>query len=143
MNFPYDLKRVAVTIDGILLTGASDGDFVTISPDGNVHEKTLGARGEVAVSATNNKMGTITLSIFQGARNPRATLDAIIARQEALGLSDATTVEIQVKDLQTGEHIVLPRCWIETEPTRAFGATQQSRDYVFAFDERIVVPLTA
>jgi len=142
MSFPYDLKRVAVIVNGVPLTGAADGDFVTWTPNGNVHEKTPGARGEYAVSRTNDEGGTIAFSVWQGARGPAVTLDAIVELQKSAGLSAATFVEIQIKDLQTGEHLVFPQCWIETEPTRAFGATQQAREYVFACDTHVVVPRT-
>jgi hypothetical protein len=133
---PYDLKLVVVTIDSTILEGGSDQDFVTVEPDGQAFNDALGSRGEVAVSATNNNIQTITLSIWQGSKAIRERLDAIVKRQK-LNLK-ANFVRISVKDLSTGESVTMPRCWIRTEPTRAFGADQQARDYVFRSDDMYV-----
>lgn len=141
-NRPYDLKSVQVTVNGVPLSGASDGDFIAIAPNANVYDKTPGARGEYAISKTNDDGGTITISIFQGSRVNRGLLDNVVRTQKIVGIQPGTFATITVEDLQTGEVITCARCWIETEPTRNFGASQQAREYVFATDEIIVSPLS-
>lgn len=142
-NGAYSLRRVAVTINGVPLSGAADGDFVTITPNANVHDKTPGARGEYAVSATNDRGATITFNVFQGSTVNRNVLETVARQQRDLGLGPATLAVIEVTDLETGEEITCPRCWIETLPTRNFGQQQQGREYVFATDEYILAPITA
>lgn len=140
-NNAYDLKRVAVIVNGVPLGGAADGDFVTITPAAETYSKTAGARGEYAVSRTNDNGATITFNLFQGSRIDRGTLESLIRTQRTVGVNQATLITIQINDLQTGERVVCSRCWIEQEPTRAFGQAQQGREYVFACDEYIVSPL--
>lgn len=137
----YDLKQVAVIFNGLPLSGAADGDFVTVTPAGQTYNSTVGAGGEVGLSATNNRMATIAFNIWQGSRANRTILEQAIARQRDAGYSPLTNIRISIKDLSTGEHLIADRCWIQQEPTRAFGADQQGREYTFATDNLVIVPL--
>lgn len=136
----YNLKRVAVLFDGALLGGAPDGDFVNVAYTSPVHTMTAGSRGEVAVSRNNDESGTITLRFWQSATSQIRIIENKIRLQEEIGLQDGTYASIEVRDLNTGEVIIMDRCWIQDRPARAFGAEAQSRDYVFAFATSRTLP---
>ncbi len=137
----YNLKRVAVVCNGVPLSGGADGDFITVTPNAQTYNAVAGAGGEVGLSRTNDDTHTIAFNIWQGSRVNRLLIEQAIARQKELGYSPATAIRISIKDLNTGEHLIADRCWIQQEPTRAFGADQQGREYTFGCDELVVMPL--
>lgn len=137
----YNLRRVAVTLNGVLLSGAADGDFVVVTPNAPDYNATPGARGEIAVSRNNDESGTVQFRFYQGASSQRAIVEQIIRVQRATGLQDGTFAKIEIKDLQTGEHLVMDQCWSADKPGRNFGADQQAREYTFGFAELEVLPL--
>lgn len=140
-NREYNLRRVVVTLNGVPVTGGADGDFIAIAPNANDYNKTTGSRGEIAVSRVNDESGTITVRVFQNATADIARIEAVIRAQKSLGLQEGTFARWEVKDLNSGEHLVMDQCWSETPPARNFGTDQQAREYVFGYAELQSLPL--
>lgn len=132
---PTDLKQLALTINGVPVTGASDDDFVVLAPNAGPYSYKVGGRGEYAPARTNDDGATITISIFEGATAVRQRLDEIVRLQKTQGLTSATYARISIKNPLTKEHITADKCWIDTEPERASGVEQSARVYVFRTDE--------
>lgn len=132
---PTDLKQLAVNINGVPVTGASDNDFVTVTPNAGPYSFKVGGRGEYAPARTNDDGATIMFSIFEGATAVRQRLDEIVRLQKTQGLNSATYARISIKNPLTGEHITADKCWIDTEPDRGFGVEQNAREYTFRTNE--------
>lgn len=57
---------VTVTVGGKIVTGFSEGTMVSASKDEDNFQVKMSAKGEASVAVTNNKLGTITLTLSQG-----------------------------------------------------------------------------
>lgn len=136
----YNLRRVAVLFNGVLLSGADDGDFAVVTPEAPAYTHAVGARGEVAVSRSNNLAGTVTFRFYQAASSVIAIIEAAIRAASVIGLQEGTFISIEINDLNTGENLVMSQCWPSDQPTRNFGAEQQAREYVFGYAELQVLP---
>jgi Protein of unknown function (DUF3277) len=61
----YDAKLVTLTVNGVFITGFADGSFVSSEKDEESFSTKVGAQGDVAISKTNNPLGTISFSLLQ------------------------------------------------------------------------------
>ena len=57
----YAAEKVVITVGGVILTGTTDGDFVTAKYDEDRYTAKAGADGEVGRSKTASRMGTIEI----------------------------------------------------------------------------------
>lgn len=61
----YDAKDVALTVDGVFITGFADGTFIEAEKDEDNMDTAVGAQGDVVDSTVNNPLGTITVTLQQ------------------------------------------------------------------------------
>ncbi|MCO7127817.1 DUF3277 domain-containing protein [Sporolactobacillus shoreicorticis] len=61
----YDANNVTVTVDGVVITGYSDGSLVEASQDNDNFDTKVSAQGDVGVATSNNPLGTIKLTLAQ------------------------------------------------------------------------------
>lgn len=59
----YDAKKVSLILDGVFITGFADGSFVSAEKDEEAFSTKVGAQGDVAVSKTNNPLGTVKFTV--------------------------------------------------------------------------------
>lgn len=134
-------RRTSVIFNFIPLSGFADGDFVKVTPDGEVYTTQVGGRGAYVPSFGEMRGCKISLNVWQVSRETISAIETVIENQKALGLTPATLVHIEVKNFDTGEHYVCPQCWIEMEPEGSFSAQAKGREYVFRCDEYIKKPV--
>jgi hypothetical protein len=60
----YNPKLINVVVNGILVTGFADGDFVTVETDADLYTATVGATGEVVRTRNLNRMATVTVVLL-------------------------------------------------------------------------------
>lgn len=61
----YDAKKVTLVVDGVFITGFADGSFVSSEKDEEAFSSKVGAQGDVAISVTNNPLGTVKFTLQQ------------------------------------------------------------------------------
>lgn len=83
----YDSKEVAVIIHGNLLTGFAEGSRVNVARRNPSFELVKGSDGEGAFNPTNDKSGTITVTLLSTSAG-NSWLSGLLASQEAGRLGD-------------------------------------------------------
>jgi hypothetical protein len=139
-NREFNLRRVPVLFNGIPLSGAADGDFVTVTSSADNYTHAAGSRGEIAVSRNNDESGSIVVRVWQGSTNIIRIIEAAILLTTTRGLQEGTFISFQIADLNTGEKLIMDQCWPTVKPVRNFGPEQQAREYTFNFAELVSVP---
>lgn len=124
----HNLTLTPVTIDGIPITGAADGDFVVIDYNAPIYNTTVGGDGDYHRATSNDQGGTCVIRVMQTSIAARVALDNIIRLHEQ-GL--APTHTIAVRSLTTGEHIVLTQAYPEERPSHTFAQETSVREYQF------------
>lgn len=127
----YDPKQVIISIGGIPMSGFSDGTFLEIERDEATWTKTVGADGLVTRAKTNNRSGTLTLTLKQSSPS-NDVLSGILALDEA---TNAGVVPVLVKDLSGNSIYFSARAWISQFPNSSFGKDIADRQWVLAMDE--------
>ena len=61
----YDAKDVTIIWNGIIVEGYADGTFVSVARDNPSFNKIVGSDGEGARAQSNDRSGTITLTLMQ------------------------------------------------------------------------------
>ena len=59
----YDSKEVTPVVDGMAITGAAEGSWITAERSEDNFTEHVGAQGEVALAETNNFTGEITITL--------------------------------------------------------------------------------
>ncbi len=127
----YDPKQVIITINGIPMSGFSDGTFLEIDRNEPTWNMVVGADGLVTRGKTNNFSGTLTLTLKQSSPSNDA-LSAIMAIDEA---TNAGVVPVLVKDLSGNSIYFSARAWITQYANSTFGKDINDRQWVLSLDE--------
>jgi len=122
----FDLTRVLIAVDGVDITGFQEGDAMTMAFDNDFWNKVVGADGEVARSARNDRTGKLTFNLLYSSK-ANAHFQSILAR--AATLEDV--VGITVVDLQGGAEIESPQSWIVKAPDVTFGSDMGTLEWIF------------
>lgn len=61
----YDAKNVTVIVDGVYITGFSEGSFIECEKAEDTFQTSVGAQGDVGISEVNNPIGNITITLQQ------------------------------------------------------------------------------
>lgn len=109
----YSAEQVIVTVGNVIVTGFGDGDFITASYDEDRVTPYAGADGEVGLSLTANRMGTIeiTLASTSGANRELGDL-----YQTSLMGGQIVPVPVSVVDLSGTALISASKSWLKTPP---------------------------
>ena len=125
----YSMKNVAITLDGMLVTGVWDGDdAVTVAPLADVGVMVVGADGSSIFSQTANEGATITLRL-QHTSPAHRLLHQRWARQRARGVR-LRGIPVTVIDVDSGEGGSTDQAFIQTAPTDSKGNAAVVREWV-------------
>lgn len=119
----YDPSKVIITIDDRIVTGFSDGEFVTVVMDEDIYQKVKGADGEVTRVRNSSQSGVIELTLMASAPS-NGDLNGLIGYPEP--------VTIGITDLSGNTVVLGHRCWVKKNPDLAFG--KEIGDTVWVFD---------
>lgn len=111
----FDPKQVQVIIGGNQITGFADGEFVNVERDEDTFTKVVGADGEVSRSKSNNRSGTLTLTLLQTS----ASNDILSAIMIADELSNSGIVPVYIKDTLGTSVLFAGEGWIMKPPAHA------------------------
>jgi hypothetical protein len=128
-NGTYDAARVAVLVNGVPIKGSGESTFVSVAQNEDDWTTTVGAKGEVSRSRTNDSSAEVTITLMQTDVAAREYLDGLAKVDKASGLG---TFTLSIKDLSNGEAAIARNCWIQSQPDMSFEGEVGEREYIIA-----------
>lgn len=125
----YNLNRCIFLVNGVPVGGFSEDDAVSYSQDSEIYTKTVGADGEVTRSKINSKAGTFTFNIMNTSLS-NDVFNTFLQLSQTVAVGD--TFAVFIKDLASGDTIIAPVCWIESQPDMSFAREASNREWVVA-----------
>ena len=123
----WNLKNMKIIIGPYSMEGFADGDVLVVAHDEQSVTKTIGATGEAARAVTNNRAGTITVSLMQTSH--------VNAQMSALNVADESTgsavVPFLAMDTGGADVHIAPHVWLNKSPDATYGRDVGRNTYVF------------
>ena len=123
----YDPKKVIIVFGSRQLTGMSEDDMVTITPNGEGMQVYSGADGDVARSIDPNATFEVTVSLST-ASNSNVYLSNCFNHDRATGNGIAPLL---IKDLSGSTLFVAPEAWVANLPEASRGRTIDTQEWTF------------
>jgi hypothetical protein len=125
----YNSDEVTIAIGPVLIeNGFADGEFCRIESENDDTEDVAGTDGEVAVSRTNDRRGTISIMLLQTSdANRGLSLLSNLAR-EAPNMAGAI-VPALVSDQNGAGLWISENSWVQRPPDASFDRTAQTREW--------------
>lgn len=126
-NGLYVPNQVEAALGGKLMSGFTEGDFITVEFAADDYEEKVGAQGDVALTRIHNPLATVTMRLQQ--QSP--TNDDLSALRdsgmEATAAGFASSFSLRDS---SGTSIVQGTAWVRKRPTMAFGNSGGTREWV-------------
>lgn len=122
----FDPKQVQVIIGGNIITGYADGEFINLERDENTFSKVVGADGEVSRAKSNNKAGTLTLTLLQTSASNDILSGIMIADE----LSNSGIVPVFIKDSLGTSNLFAGEGWVQKPPAFTGDKEITNREWV-------------
>lgn len=122
----YDPAQVILNIGGVQMSGFADGTFITFERDEDAFTKHTGADGEVARAKSNNKSGSLTLTLAQTS----SSNDVLSAFAIADELNNSGVVPALMKDLNGNTIAAAASAWIRKQPNSEFAKEISNREWI-------------
>ena len=125
--YTYDPRQVALIVGGHQVTGLADGTFLEWTPEGQDWEDISGADGHVARSKTNDRRGTLTLTLAQTSPS-NEILSALLTADRADGRG---VVPVLVKERGANAPTLLSSAgaWIMQPPDVTYNKEVGEREW--------------
>ena len=117
----YDSAQVSVIVGTREIKGRAEGTFITVARDEQIFTKQVGSDGEVTRAKTNNKAGTISLTIQQGS-DGNDFLSALAAAESSF--------PVLIKDNSGTTLIFSELSWMQDYPDVEIGRDAGEREWV-------------
>lgn len=121
----YDPAQVTVAIAGAIMSGYTDGTFVEITRNDVSWNTVVGADGIVSRAKSNNRSGTLTLTLKQTSPSNDVLSGFLIADE----LSNRGVFPVLVKDLSGTSIFFSAQAYITQFATATFGKEIQDRTW--------------
>jgi len=126
----YDPSKLTVIVGGVIVSGFSDGDFITAKRDEDLYMKRVGADGHVARARNGNKSGTIEIKLLQS--SPAVNeIAALVALDNFLFDGDVLIPISIVSPGDGAELVAATQAWLKTPPEMVFGKEVGERTFIF------------
>ncbi len=122
----FDPANVIISIGGVPMSGYADGTFVMVARDEDAFTKVSGADGEVSRAKSNNRSGTLTLTLMQTSMS-NDILSAIALLDET---SNAGIVPVLVKEIGTLTILMSGEGWIKKFPDASYSKDVENREWI-------------
>lgn len=119
-----DPKDVTVIVAGNIIEGFAQEQIV-VERESNQVEDEIGADGDVARRITNDRRGTITITLLQTSRS-NLFLSGLAVADE---LSGSVLFPVIVKDQRGNDLHVAPNAWVQKMPRTSYRAGVESREW--------------
>lgn len=127
----YDPKEVIITIDGVPMSGFTDGTFLEVIRNEQTWNTVVGADGYVTRGKTNNFSGQITLTLKESSPS-NDILSGFMVFDE---LTNRGVYPILIKDLSGNSVYFSGKGWIQAWPTSTFDKAITDRSWVIQVDQ--------
>lgn len=126
----FDPSKVICTIGPVVISGWSDGDFLTAARDEDLYFKRVGADGGVSRARNSNKSGTIEVRTLStsGANDLITALFAL----DNLSEDGKVVVPMAIADLSGRTLVAASQGWLRTLPPAVF--SKEPSECVWVFD---------
>lgn len=121
----YDPASVVISVGGVPMSGFADGTFLTVDRDENAFTKVTGADGTSTRVKSNNRSGTMTLTLKQSSPS-NDILSGFAALDE---LSNLGVVPIIIKDLSGNSLFFSATGWVQKYPSTEFAKEISNREW--------------
>jgi len=122
----YDPKEVILLMDGIPISGYADGTFVMVERTSDAFTKVSGSDGDVSRVKTNDKSGTITVTLAQTSPgNDILTGLALLDEQ-----SNSGVVPVAVVDKSGRSTYASGFGWVRKMPNSEFSKDVSNREWI-------------
>lgn len=122
----YDPKQVMILIGGIPMGGFADGEYVNVERTSDTFTMVSGADGITSRAKTNDRSGSMTLTLAQTSPSNDA-LSAIALADE---LTNSGVVPILIKDGSGTTVFVSAFGWIKKPPAASFAKEIGNRAWI-------------
>lgn len=122
----YSPGAIVMTVNGVAMGGFADGTFITVARDEQSFTKVTGADGSVSRSKSNNRSGTITLTLQQTSPS-NDVLSALLAQDE---LDNSGVISVLVKDNSGDSRFFSGTGWVQGMPSVEYGKEIANREWV-------------
>lgn len=122
----YDPKDIIVTVAGNIITGYAQDSFVEVDRESNQVEDEVGAEGDVARRVTNDRRGSITITLLQTSRS-NLILSGLARADE---LSGDGVFPVLIKDNRGIDLHLAPNSWIQKMPRTVYRAGIEGREWI-------------
>jgi len=122
----YSPSEIVMTVNGVAMGNFADGTFITVARDEQSFTKVTGADGTVSRSKSNNRSGTVTLSLQQTSPS-NEVLSALLAQDE---LDNSGVVPVLIKDNSGTSRFFSGTGWIQGMPSVEYAKEIANREWV-------------
>lgn len=122
----YDPKKVTITVGTHIVEGFADGTFVTVSRNNQTWNTVSGASGEHGRSKSNDRSGTIELTIMQTSAS-NDVLSSFMALDETS--SNGGKFPFKLIDAHGKTAVATVEAWIQQPPSVEYGKELGDRSW--------------
>ncbi len=122
----YDPKDIILTVAGSIITGYAQDSFIEVDRESSQVEDEVGAEGDVARRITNDKRGSITVTLLQTSKS-NLVLSALAKVDELTGNGIFPVV---VKDNRGSDLHLAPNSWITKMPRTVYRSGIEGREWI-------------
>lgn len=126
----YDPAQVLITFNGFNISGIADGTFVQVARNEDAFTLQVGSGGEGVRSKSNNKSGTVTLTLIQSS-DSNEILSGFAAADE---LSNSGSGPLMIKDNSGNSLYMAESAWVKKVADSEFAKEAGSREWVLETD---------
>lgn len=119
-----DPKDVTVIVGGKIIEGFGP-DMITVEREANAIEDEIGADGDVARRVSNDRRGTIRISLLQTSRS-NAVLSAFAVADELTG---DVILPVVIKDQRGNDLHLAPNAWVRKMPSTRYRMGVEMREW--------------
>lgn len=135
----YDLDKVTLSICGIPITGGyGEGGSVSIKYNTEIFENVVGRSGDVTRCRTNDKTGTVEVTLLQTSPD-NAKLAGLAALDEAAP-NGAGVGAFQCTDLVNGDLYSASKAWVQQFPDVSFDRKATDRTWKIFCADLVAMP---
>lgn len=133
----YDPSEVLIQFGAITMEGYADGTFVTVDDDEDAYSLQVGTDGEAVRSKSNNRSGTITLTLLQSSQ--ANTLLSAQHNLDRLSSGGVGIAPLLIKDNNGLAIYTAETCWIQKRPSAEFAREATAREWVLRTNNLVSV----
>ena len=124
----YAAEKVIFTVGGVILSGWTDGDYITVKYDEDRYMSKAGADGEVGRSKNASRMGTFE-AVLSSSSKANDELSAIFNLAQIGGIDNP--IPIAMADLSGRDVAFCSNGWLKTTPDMVKGKEIGDRTWTF------------